>query len=258
MADGRPTLKILVVTARPGGPRDIGYRTISRPLLDGLRRARLPVEVDLLRPGTWEALKAHLRAATEEHGSGWYQVVHFDLHGLVAEFSRLSRGTELGSLTFNSSPVAPYDGERPFLFFETAEQGKSAPVPGQAVADLLAEHRVPVAVLNACQSARQTEESEASLAQSLAEAGVPVTVGMAYSVTVSAAAQAMPVFYARLADGADPTAAVQAARRELFERKRRRVYFNQTMEIEDWMLPVAFVQRSRPTRCSPRSGGRAR
>ena len=83
LADGQPTLNILVVTARPKGPQDIGYRTISRPLLDGLRRARLPVAMDLVRPGTWEALKAHLRATTEEHGSGWYQVVHFDLHGAV-------------------------------------------------------------------------------------------------------------------------------------------------------------------------------
>lgn len=254
VADDQPTLNILVVTARPDGPRDVGYRTISRPLLDGLRRARVPVTVDLLRPGTWEALTAHMRAATDEHGSGWYQVVHFDLHGAVADFGQLLSGAELGSLTFATSPVGPYDGERPFLFFETAEQDTSAPVSAQAVADLLAAHRVPVAVLNACQSARQTAASEASLAQHLAEAGVPVAVGMAYSVTVTAAAQAMPVFYENLAGGADPTAAVQAARRELFERKRRRAYFNQTIELEDWMLPVAFVQRSLTLRARGMTG----
>jgi hypothetical protein len=32
-----PTINILVVTARPGGERDVGYRTISRPLVEGLR-----------------------------------------------------------------------------------------------------------------------------------------------------------------------------------------------------------------------------
>ena len=93
---GRPTLNILVVTARPDGPTDVGYRTISRPLLDALRTAGLPVTVDLVRPGTWEALRDHLRAATERHGSGWYQVIHFDLHGAFSEYAPLEAGARAG------------------------------------------------------------------------------------------------------------------------------------------------------------------
>ena len=50
---GQPTLNILLVTARPFGRKDVGYRTISRPLLDALRQASVPVTVDLVRPGTW-------------------------------------------------------------------------------------------------------------------------------------------------------------------------------------------------------------
>jgi CHAT domain-containing protein len=84
------------------------------------------------------------------------------------------------------------------------------------VAALLAEHRVPVAVLNACQSAMQVG-SEASLAQHLVQAGVPAAVGMAYSVTVTAAALAMPVLYGQLAQGADPVAALHAARQALHD-----------------------------------------
>ena len=98
------------------------------------------------------------------------------------------------------------------------------------MASLLAEHRVPVAVLNACQSAMQSA-SEAGLAQQLAEAGVPVAVGMAYSVTVSAAERAMPVLYGRLADGADLAAAVHAARRDLFDHPARRAYFGQELDL---------------------------
>ena len=56
-----PTLNLLVVTARPGVGRDIGYRTISRPLLNALRQANLPVQVDILRPGSYEALANHIR-----------------------------------------------------------------------------------------------------------------------------------------------------------------------------------------------------
>ena len=197
-----PTVNILVMVARPDGPEDVGYRTISRPLLDVLRTAGLPVTVDLVRPGTWQALRDHLRAVTERHGSGWYQVIHFDLHGAFSHYTPLEEARRQDRLLFAPGTLAPFEGRRGFLFFETLEEGKAGPVAAEEVAALLAEHRVPVAVLNACQSAMQ-DASEAGLAQRLAEAGVPVAVGMAYSVTVSAAEQAMPVLYGRIADGAD-------------------------------------------------------
>ena len=238
----RETLNILVVTARPDGPTDVGYRTISRPLLDSLRQADLPVAVDLVRPGTWEELRAHLRSATERHGSGWYQVVHFDLHGAFGDAGWLEQGHRSGRLVFQASEPERFDGKRGFLFFETSKDGRAEPVSAGAIASLLAEHRVPVAVLNACQSAMQTA-SEASLAQNLVEAGVPVAVGMAYSVTVSAAERAMPVLYGRLARGADPVAGVHAVRRELFQHRARQAYFDQQLDLEDWMLPVMFGQR---------------
>jgi tetratricopeptide (TPR) repeat protein len=244
--DDLPTLNILVVTARPGGPHDIGYRTISRPLLDALRTAEQPVTVDLVRPGTWDALRAQLTAASGRHGSGWYEVIHFDLHGAFTEYAPLAQGAKDGEFL----PLPPFDGQGGFLFFETERDGVAHPVPAEAVASLLAEHRIPVAVLNACQSAKQTV-SEAGLAQRLAEAGVPVTVGMAYSVTVTAAEQAMPVLYERLSEGADPVAAVHAARRELYEHRGRQAYFNKQLDLEDWLLPVAFGQRPLRVRLRP-------
>jgi tetratricopeptide (TPR) repeat protein len=234
----RPTLNVLVVVARPGGRHDIGYRTISRPLLDALRTAQLPVTVDLVRPGTWEALRARLRSATERHGSGSYHVVHFDLHGTFTEHSALQQE----GLEFPAGPPEPFTGKRGFLFFETQRDGVAGVVPARTVASLLAEHRVPVAALNACQSAMQSVW-EAGLAQHLAEAGVPVTVGMAYSVTVSAAVLAMPVLYKQLADGTDPVLAVHTARQALHENRGRQAYFDQQIDLEDWLLPVVFGQR---------------
>ena len=238
----RATLNILLVTARPFGRGDIGYRTISRPLLDAMRHSILLVTIDLVRPGTWEALRAHLRSMTEHHGSGWYQVIHFDLHGGFSEFADLDQQRREGQLVFSGVPVQPFEGRRPFLFFEATQEGKAAPVPSVTVASLLAEHRIPVAVLNACQSAMQAG-SEASLAQQLVEAGVPVAVGMAYSVTVSAAVMAMPVLYARLTQGADPVTAVHAARRALYEDTGRQAYYGQQLDLQDWVLPVAFRQQ---------------
>ena len=127
-------MNIVVVTARPDGPRDVGYRTISRPLLDALRTAGLPVTVDLVRPGTWQALRDHLRSATERHGSGWYQVIHFDLHGAFSGYGPLAAGRESGRLLFSPGVFAEFEGQRGFLFFETGKEKQAEPVPAEAVA----------------------------------------------------------------------------------------------------------------------------
>jgi tetratricopeptide (TPR) repeat protein len=248
VAKNPPTLNILVVTARPDGAGDVGYRTISRPLLAAIRQARLPVAVDLVRPGTWPALSRRLQEATGEHGSGWYHIVHFDVHGAVTSPQAL-QDARPGRYLFAEGD---HDGdEAAFLFFETATQGKAKPVPTTDVAALLVEHRVPIAVMNACQSAMQGRGSEASLAQQLVEAGVPVAVGMAYSVTVSAAALMMPVLYERLAAGSDLIGASHVARRRLFDQATRRAYFDQDLDLDDWMLPVVFWQR--PVSIQPRA-----
>jgi hypothetical protein len=154
----------------------------------------------------------------------------------------LEQQCQAGRLLFGSGQLAPFAGKQGFLFFETAVEGRAHPVSAGAVAALLAEHRVPMVVLNACQSAMQTA-SEAGLAQMLVQAGVPVAVGMAYSVTVSAAERAMPLFYGCLARGVDPMVAVHGVRRELFEHRSRRAYFDQQIELDDWLLPVVFRQQ---------------
>ncbi|GAB1538834.1 hypothetical protein NUACC21_14980 [Scytonema sp. NUACC21] len=71
-----PTINLLVVTARPNEENDVGYRTISRPLLELIDSCQLRVNVEILRPGTYEALSKHL----EEKGAGFYHVIHFDCH----------------------------------------------------------------------------------------------------------------------------------------------------------------------------------
>ena len=248
-----PTLNVLVVTARPHGPSDVGYRTVSRPLMAALRQAQIPLNVDLVRPGTWETLKQHLEDARDAHGSGWYGIVHFDVHGAVARMEQLLTDGQ-SRLAFGAADGEAARNEDAYLFFETPSRGDSAAVAASRVAALLGEHRVPVAVLNACQSAMQWG-SEASLAQSLVQAGVPVAVGMAYSVTVTAAERMMPEIYRQLADGKEIVDAVHKARSKLFEYRARRAYFDQELELDDWVLPVAFSQR--PVRLRPRDASPA-
>jgi hypothetical protein len=122
-----PIIRVLLVTARPFGRRDVGYRTISRPLLELLRQAKLPVQIDLLRPATYASLDRHLQAATADHGAGYYHIIHLDTHGAVLAYRELQRTTEASRYLYaapalQSRPgrpdLIPYTGEKAFLFLE--------------------------------------------------------------------------------------------------------------------------------------------
>lgn len=77
---GSPSLNILVVAARPGVQQDIPHRIVSK-ILHKIRRQAdelaLPLYLKILRPPTWEEFNREL----ETKGPGFYDIVHFDLHG---------------------------------------------------------------------------------------------------------------------------------------------------------------------------------
>ena len=61
----------------------------------------------------------------------------------------------------------------------------------------------------------------------------------------------MPVVYRRLAEGEEILSAIHAGRRELFDVRARRAYFDHDLDLEDWVLPVVFSQR--PVELQPRA-----
>ena len=63
---------------------------------------------------------------------------------------------------------------------------------------------------------------------------------MGYSVTVSAAELMMPMLYRQLFAKNDLAAAIRHAREALFNQKERRAYFDQKIDLEDWLLPVVY------------------
>lgn len=205
-----PVIRVLVVVARPGGIKDVGYRTISRPLVETLHQANLAVEVEFVRPGTWERLQEKLT----ERKPGYYHALHFDGHGVGA-----GQG---------------------YLFFEsTGKQGEHA-IKAAEFADVVNDARIPVVILNACQSAMQEGESESNLASRLSAAGVRGVLGMAYSVTVSAAKEFMEAFYREAFGHGRLSEAVTRGRQRLNAGKRRNAHFGMQIELEDWMLPVLY------------------
>ncbi|MCO5207344.1 MAG: tetratricopeptide repeat protein [Anaerolineae bacterium] len=256
------TLNILMVVARPGGRRDVGYRTIARPLVEALRDGKIRAQIDIVRPGTYEALTRHLEATRQEHGDGFYQIVHLDLHGslltheqyVAYQASKAAAGS--GAFDEMLSPmrygersefvpdVEAFEGQRGFLSFVGAKEGWSDLVIDTEIAALLQRYQIPIAVLNACQSGKQVGAAETSLGARLVAAGVQQVVAMGYSVTVTAAERLMTTVYQQLLGGQPLPRALQQGRWELHKRKKRRAYFNEEIPLEDWMLPVVYQNQS--------------
>jgi tetratricopeptide (TPR) repeat protein len=236
-----PVIRLLIVTARSGKANDVSYRTIQRPLLETFRKAKLRVQADILRPGIYEALSKHL----DERGAGYYHVIHFDAHGAVGDGQQITNSMEPNNLSFKQpygrSPIKDNEATQAFLFLAGDEPGTYDPVRAADLANLLTTKNVPVVLLNACQSAKETGSDETtSLANRLMEAGVQTAVAMAYSVTVSGAEILMKALYDGLADHGDLSRAIRTARLELYNRKERNAYFGQKISLEDWLLPVVY------------------
>jgi hypothetical protein len=114
-----PIINLLIVTARPHGRQDVGYRTISRPLVESLRRANVPVHIDMLRPGTYKLLENHLRTVTTQHSVGYYHVIHFDMHGVLLSYEQLQQVQEANRHLFHDRyarpDLQPFEGVKAFL-----------------------------------------------------------------------------------------------------------------------------------------------
>lgn len=239
-------IRVLVVTARPNGDRDVKYRTISRPLIELLDNSRLPVQVDLVRPGTYEALTEHLDRANAN-----YHMIHLDLHGALLTYDQANQAQQNHSaLLFKGrlgrDRLAPFEGQKGFVAFEGEEDGEADFVEAAELAQLLQDKGIPVCILNACQSAKQVVEGgidgrETSLGARLMDAGLQMVVAMGYSVSVTAATILMQKLYEALFDQRDLTDAVRIGRKALWNVKERKGWFNYTIELEDWLLPVVYA-----------------
>jgi tetratricopeptide (TPR) repeat protein len=71
-------------------------------------------------------------------------------------------------------------------------------------------------------------------------AGMQMVVAMGYSVTVTAASLLMEKLYSELFANKGFTEAIRLARRELYNTKSRQAYFNQKIDLEDWLLPIVY------------------
>jgi hypothetical protein len=247
-----PLLRVLLISARPSGARDVSYRTISRPLVESLETGKIAAQIDIVRPGTYETLVKHLEDVYLTYGDGYYHLLHLDLHGALLSYEQYKTFTQ----TYNSSQllyrnsgyaqkkIEEYEGLKAFLFFNGTEGEFANPVSAEDLANLFKMRQIPIVILNACQSGKQVGAAETSLGSYMLKAGVQLVVAMGYSVTVSAARILMSTLYQELLDGRNPDMAILRARLELYNDKARQAAFGQEIKLEDWLLPVIYQNRA--------------
>lgn len=202
--------RILLVVSRPYGERDVPLGTIARPMLEALRPWP-GIQLEVLRPPTFDAFVERLNARR-----GYYQLVHFDGHG-----------------------VSKVDGG--YLVFEK-EDGSPHMVSSRELSQLLATSRVPLFVLNACQSAEEGKAAPfSSVASQLIAVGAKGVLAMSYSVYVTAAVSFLQRFYESLVGHSSLAEAVAAARRKLYADPDRESMVG-SLKLRDWMVPALYQQ----------------
>ncbi|MEM7147824.1 MAG: tetratricopeptide repeat protein [Verrucomicrobiota bacterium] len=219
-------INILLVTARPREEKDVPFRSIARPLVDLVSDENVPATVELLRPPTFDQLRAHLKANPHR-----YHILHFDGHGGYG-------GYEGGAGEF-------FRGAEGRLSFENKDGGEDA-ITAASITELLQEHAVPIVVLNACQSAMVDDRAAdpfASVAAALLQAGSRSVVAMAYSLYVTGAEAFLPSFYKSLFEDRSLPEAVRVGRQEMLAHPER-TSLNSKVRIDDWLVPVVYEQET--------------
>ncbi|HFD38510.1 MAG TPA: CHAT domain-containing protein, partial [Anaerolineae bacterium] len=216
-------LRLLMVVSRPDGVGFLDPRSSAEALLDALEPLGERVVVEFLRPPTLKALTDRLgdRSQPPVH------VVHFDGHGVY------QADTGLG-----------------YLVFEDANH-KEDLVDANRLGTLLNRRRIPLMVLDACQTAKPDESNPfGSVAARLIQSGVGSVLAMNYSVLVPTTRRLTSAFYRTLAAGATVGQAVDAARYELLADTFRLSLYREGREeaihLQDWFLPALYQQMDDP------------
>lgn len=201
------SIHILLVIARPYADEDVDCHALARPLVELSLEQALPIRVDVLRPPTLDQLRKTLAEKP-----GFYHIVHFDGHSGYGS-----------SDSDHSSSKHSYQDSQSKLIFET-QDGKQDAIEAERLTQLLSEYRIPITVLNACQSARIDENADdpfASVAAALLKAGMRSVVAMGYNLYVSAAQQFVPAFYHHLFQHGSVAEATRAGRQAMLAHPQR-------------------------------------
>ncbi|MFZ0409868.1 MAG: CHAT domain-containing protein [Cyanobium sp.] len=224
-----PPIRVLLITARPEDDACgyLDHRASALPLVAATEELGEVLRLSLLHPATYPALEAEL-ARAQQAGEP-YHVVHFDGHGVY------DRRVGLGGLCFEDpSDSHKLTGRR----HQTVYTNQLGP--------LLKDYRIPLVLLEACQSA-QAEAGAESVASDLLQRGVASVVAMSHSVLVETARRFVAAFYAELARGQRVGQAMLAGQRALHsDPSRGQRYGIGELTLADWFVPVLYQEKDDP------------
>lgn len=214
------------VPTRSGGGKVANPRLVARPLADIVRQltkgmvgTTAPIQLEIVRPGTWKSLQAHLN----RRGKGYFHLIHFDVHGKVIHDK--ARKRDLVSLAFVSDHSSKKRSWR-----SAAE-----------VSALLSTYGIKLVVLNASRSAKAFGTCEANIAEALVQDGVRAVIAFPYKVLNAGIEVFMSTFYRSLLTGSwDFAIALSEARRAMMKAQIRDGRFGIKVPIEDWVVPVLY------------------
>lgn len=184
----KPPLRILGMVAGPSDalPLDVGREKARLEQAVQPLAAAGKVELVWLDGQSWRSLQAAMQA-------GPWHVLHFVGHAVFDDRS----------------------GEGTLLLAN--DDGRATLVSAGQLAGLLGDHRtLRLAVLNACEGARGSEQDRfSSIAAGLVRRGLPAVLAMQYEISDRAAIEFTTSFYSALAVGLPIDAAVSEARKAI-------------------------------------------
>ncbi len=220
---GTLPLRILLAVSRPDDTGFLDPRHTTRAMLEALAPLGSGVVVDFCRPATLDRMERMLREADRDARP--YHIVHFDGHGTFLPKS------QIGALCFEKEEDAA---------------GKVATdlVRADRLGQILAAHKIPAAILEACQSGKLGSVAAfRGVAPALLEAGVGSVLSMSHAVHVEAAKILLERFYEELVGGASIGTSVEQGRAAMManpERWLARGPGAPTVELKDWFLPNLY------------------
>ncbi|KAL4971326.1 hypothetical protein BDW66DRAFT_155767 [Aspergillus desertorum] len=226
--------RILFVVARrteDGKAVDnIDPQLVTKPALREIRkRSKYIIEAEILRPPTWDSLVRTMNSRPV----GYYDMVHFDMHGYVHE-----------------------ETQRALLQFQSETSSATESIPAIQIARMMVVRGVDIVNLNACSSARPSPGNEGNLAFLFARCGVPITIGMAFDILDSAAEMFERVLFEEYLRHWNMYEAVRRGRQALALHRQREGAFKSDLNLVDFFLPCSYtsLQDSAPGKTSENQG----
>lgn len=226
------TINILLVIGRDISEDSTTYNDISpslvlNTLLEVQRQleesdAAVQLHVEIVRPGTLTAFKAHLQRSKDIHGQGYFHIVHFDMHGRVGTDKKKS-------MTYG------------FLKFCRDNSDGTVLQPASRVGAIIKKYGIPYVILNACESGRANCGDDANIAKVFQKQGVRTILAMSFKISSSAVKLFLSTFYhGLLVDGSSFAASAAIARRTLRLKSKRPARFGLHRDLSDSFVPVVY------------------